>query len=67
MPVISCFGYNYKQLNQLHRPCRRQYADVLVVEELAVISHDSAFSSHWRAAKALAPVCVSHHAYWWPA
>ena len=60
----------YKRLTKLRRPPpppppRRIIDDVLVVEELAVTPHGNASSSHWRAARALAPVCVSHHTYRW--
>ena len=56
----------YKRLNKLRRPAP-EIDDVLVVEEPAVTPHGDASSSHWRAARALAPVCVSHHTYRWSA
>ena len=48
----------YKRLNKLRGPPRRKSDDVVVVEELAVTPHGNASSSHWRAARTLAPVCV---------
>ena len=50
------FGYISHKEN-CASPCRKS-DDVLVVEELAVTPHGNASSSQWRAATALALVCV---------